>query len=94
MDRAERIGLGVAVAAHGALFAALSFGLLTRPDEADPRDALSVTITDEIGLESSSPSPAEAAPAPEAPEAGPPETPPPEPELTRAPRIETAPPPA
>lgn len=93
MDRAERIGLGVALAAHAALFVALSFGLLTRPDETPPRDAVSITLTDEIGVESSSPSLAEAAPAPLAPEMGPPEVVPPEPESSPAPRVETAPPP-
>lgn len=47
MDRAERIGLGVAIAAHLVLFAALSFGLATRDNP--KRQTVAVTLTDEIG---------------------------------------------
>lgn len=66
MDRAERTGLGVAVVAHAALFAALSLNLLKPP--ALPRienDPIEVSIVDQVALQSSAPSPAPAAaPAP------------------------------
>ncbi|MEM8695698.1 MAG: cell envelope integrity protein TolA [Pseudomonadota bacterium] len=48
MDRAERIGLGAAAIGHVALFALLSFTLLTR-DEVPRREAVAVTLTDDIG---------------------------------------------
>lgn len=68
MDRAERIGLGVAVAAHIALFAVLSFGLMTR-EQQPRREVVSVTLTDEIGLTATTTD----RPAPAAREMAPPE---------------------
>ena len=68
MDRVERIGLGVAVAAHVALFAVLSFGLMPR-DQPPRREAVSVTLTDEIGLTATTTD----RPAPAAREIAPPE---------------------
>lgn len=66
MDRAERTGLGVAVIAHAALFAALSLNLLKPP--ALPKienDPIEVSIVDQVALQSSAPNPAPAAaPAP------------------------------
>lgn len=65
MDRADRTGLGIAVVAHAALFAALSLNLLKPP--ALPRldtDPIDVSIVDAAGLESASPDPTPAATAP------------------------------
>lgn len=82
----ERIGLAVAIVAHAALVALL----LLRPHAAPvvvPPDRIDVTISDDVGLKSTSPEPqAEAAPD-IAPEIG--EPPPPEP-VTQppAPRVE------
>lgn len=78
MDRAERNGLGVAVIAHAALFAALSLNILKPPAlpkfETNP---VEVSLVDEVALQSSAPdpSPAAAPPSPETVEAAP--TPPP-----------------
>ncbi len=51
MERAEKVGLGVAGLGHILLFAALSLGLLTT-SKPKPMivDSLDVTLTDEIGL--------------------------------------------
>jgi hypothetical protein len=50
MDRTEGIGLGVAVAAHVVLFAMLSIALVAR-EEPPRREAVAVTLTDDIGLQ-------------------------------------------
>lgn len=83
----ERIGLGVAVAAHVALVALL----IWRPPSAPvvmPPDRIEVTLSDDVGLKSTSPEPnAQAAPdlAPEfgapAPPAAEPEPAPPQPKV-------------
>ena len=65
MDRAEQAGLGVAVVGHAALFAALSFGLLSAPElpklDSQP---VEVTLATEVDLQSASPTPAPPAAAP------------------------------
>ncbi|QLC22535.1 cell envelope integrity protein TolA [Parasphingopyxis sp. CP4] len=48
MERSERIALGAAAIGHVALFAVLSFTLLTR-DEVPRREAVAVTLSDDIG---------------------------------------------
>ncbi|WP_299322058.1 hypothetical protein [Parasphingopyxis sp.] len=48
MDRAERIALGAAAIGHVALFAILSVTLLTR-EELPRREAVAVTLSDDIG---------------------------------------------
>ena len=71
MDRAEQTGLGVAIVAHAALFAALSFNLLSPKDL--PKlsvEPVEVSLTDEVSLVSIAPQPAPA-PAPAAEEAPP-----------------------
>ncbi|MBA3896679.1 MAG: cell envelope biogenesis protein TolA, partial [Sphingomonadaceae bacterium] len=63
MDRVERAGLGVAVAGHVALFAALSVGLLATPKPlVAPRTPVDVRIVDEVGLKDTAPAPAEVEP--------------------------------
>ncbi len=69
MDRAEQAGLGVALAGHIALFAALSLGLLSAPElpklDSQP---VEVTLATEVDLRSASPAPAPPAPAQAEPE--------------------------
>ena len=65
MDRAEQAGLGVAGVGHAALFAALSFGLLSAPKlpklDSQP---VEVTLATEVDLQSASPAPAPPVAAP------------------------------
>jgi outer membrane biosynthesis protein TonB len=87
MDRAEQAGLGVAVAGHIALFAALSLGLLSAPElpklDSQP---VEVTLATEVDLKSAAPAPAPPAPAQ-------PQAQPAPPEPTPAPIIAPPPPP-
>ena len=64
MDRADTTGLGFAIVAHGALFAALSLGVgaVTLPRIAG--DPIEVSFADETGLISSAPVISSEAPAP------------------------------
>lgn len=56
MDRADKAGLGVAVAAHVLLFGALSLGWLTRPTPLPPPPpAIDVSLVDKVGLEATAP---------------------------------------
>lgn len=92
MEKAEKIGLGVAATGHAALFGVLSLSLISTPDAAYKPKPIEVMIADEIGLESSAPNPAKIPPATSvAPELGDPdplELEKPEPlELTKAPDI-------
>lgn len=65
MDRAERAGLGVAVAGHVALFGILSVGFLATPNPLElKQQPIEVTITDEVGLVSAAPEPVQTEPAP------------------------------
>ena len=67
--REERLGLGIAIAAHLVLFAALAWWD-SAPEPVDLPERISVTVSDEIALESISPNPM-ADPAPSvAPEIG------------------------
>lgn len=73
MDRAEAAGLGVATAAHAALLVALSLGFAATTLPVPKSDPIEVSFVEEVGLESTSPTPAAEAPAPLlAPEEGPP----------------------
>jgi outer membrane biosynthesis protein TonB len=64
MDRAERAGLGVAIAGHVALFGALSLGLLSAPDLPKlDNQPVEVTLATEVDLESAAPAPTPPAPA-------------------------------
>jgi outer membrane biosynthesis protein TonB len=64
MDRAEKAGLGVAIAGHVALFGALSLGLLSAPDLPKlDNQPVEVTLATEVDLESAAPAPTPPAPA-------------------------------
>lgn len=95
MDRAEKAALGVAALGHVALFGLLSVGFLATPNPNDLKSKpIEVSLTDEIALESGSPTPNADPKQIEAPEEGPLElasTPPPPAPPT--PRVETTPPP-
>lgn len=97
MERAEKIGLGVAAGGHIVLFGVLSLSLLSQPDEAYKPKSIEVMIADEVGLESASPNPAMVPPATSvAPELGDPdpaELSKPDPlELAPAPNVKPTPP--
>jgi len=81
MERAERIGFGVALAGHVALFAALSLSLLSARIPKPPvADTMDVQLVKDVGPTSSAPKVSQEAPAPsEAPDQGLPDdtTPPP-----------------
>ncbi|HEY5721282.1 MAG TPA: cell envelope biogenesis protein TolA [Allosphingosinicella sp.] len=88
MDRADTTGLGFAIAAHGALFAALSLGIGAVTMPRITGDPIEVSFTDETGLVSSAPVISSEAPAPSlASELGAPE------EAAPAPAAAIAPPP-
>lgn len=97
MEKAEKIGLGVATGGHLALFGLLSLSLLSQPDDAFKPQSIDVMLADEIGLESVSPNPALVPPATSvAPELGDPDpaelSEPESMELTRAPEVKPTPP--
>ena len=63
MEKAEKIGLGIAAAGHVALFAVLSLSILTTTNDAFRNKPIEVMIADEVGLESAAPDPAKITPA-------------------------------
>ena len=74
MEKAEKIGLGIAAAGHVALFGVLSLSILTTTNDAFRNKPIEVMIADEVGLESAAPDPAKITPATSvAPELGAPE---------------------
>ena len=74
MEKAEKIGLGIAAAGHVALFGVLSLSILTTTNDAFRNKPIEVMIADEVGLESAAPDPAKVTPATSvAPELGAPE---------------------
>ncbi len=74
MEKAEKIGLGVAAAGHIVLFGVLSLSIVAQPDEAFKPKPIEVMIADEVGLESAAPNPSKITPATSvAPELGDPE---------------------
>ena len=73
MERAEKIGLGVAAVGHIVLFGLLSIGFLATPNPAKlKQQPVEVSLVQDVAIESASPNPAEAATS-QAPEVGPPE---------------------
>ena len=83
----ERLGLGVAVAAHVALFAALLWHANREPAQVPPADRMSVSLAEDVSLESTAPDPSDASQAAVAPTLAPlPEPAPvPEPVVDRRP---------
>ena len=74
MEKAEKIGLGVAAAGHVVLFGVLSFSILSDTSDAFRSKPIEVMIADEVGLESAAPDPSKITPATSvAPELGAPE---------------------
>ena len=74
MERAEKIGFGIAAAGHVALFGVLSLSVLSSTNDAFRNKPIEVMIADEVGLESAAPDPAKITPATSvAPEIGAPE---------------------
>ncbi|MGB5483073.1 cell envelope biogenesis protein TolA [Parasphingorhabdus sp.] len=74
MEKAEKIGLGIAAAGHVALFGVLSLSILNTTNDAFRNKPIEVMIADEVGLESAAPDPAKVTPATSvAPELGAPE---------------------
>ncbi|MDH7641051.1 cell envelope biogenesis protein TolA [Sphingomonas oryzagri] len=75
MERAERIGLGVALAGHVALLVLLSLSLsLAKIPKSQLSDPMDVQFVDKVGLTSAAPKVSQEAPAPSvAPEKGAPE---------------------
>jgi len=74
MEKAEKIGLGIAAAGHVALFGVLSVSILNDTSDAFRNKPIEVMIADEVGLESAAPDPAKVTPATSiAPELGAPE---------------------
>lgn len=72
MDRSEAAGLGVSVAGHAALLAALAVGLSTAISPPPMPDAMEVSFVDDVGLTAAAPVPSTAPAAPaRAPEVGP-----------------------
>ncbi|HEX8623827.1 MAG TPA: cell envelope biogenesis protein TolA [Allosphingosinicella sp.] len=87
MDRAEAAGLGIATAGHLALLAALSFGFAATRQPAPKTAPIEVSFVDEVGLESTSPTPLADEPAPLAA----PQDAPPEPAMPAPPEIQQVP---
>jgi len=69
MERAEAAGLGVAIVAHAALLAALTFGLFSATAPTPPAPSIEVSFVDQVALDAASPAPA-SAPPPSADEMG------------------------
>ena len=67
LKREERLGLGVAVAAHVALFAALLWHANREPAIVPPAERMSVSLAEDVSLESTAPDPADASQAAVAP---------------------------
>lgn len=96
MDRAERIGLGVAAVGHVVLFGLLSVGFLATPNPTELKPVpIDVSLVDEVGLEAQAPASIEPPATSIAPETGPPEdAAPPEPEAAPEPEPQPEPEPA
>lgn len=58
IDRSERIGLGVSIVAHAAVFAALVLSFAKTPPQEPPKAIpIDISLADKVGLESSAPVP-------------------------------------
>ena len=94
MERAEKIGLGIATAGHVLLFGVLSVGFLSTPNPLKLRTPpIEVTLVDKVGMEMAAPQISEEEMrASEAPELGPTEEAAPEPKPLAEPEPVPAPP--
>lgn len=93
MDRAEKLGLGVAVAGHAVLFGLLSVGLLATPNPLKLSPApVEVSLVPDIALEQTSPAPTVEPAQSIAPEEGAPEDAAPPAPAEAAPEPEPVPP--
>ncbi|KQT31824.1 cell envelope biogenesis protein TolA [Sphingomonas sp. Leaf412] len=93
MERAEKIGLGVATAGHVLLFGALSLGFLDTPNPAKllPKP-IEVSLVPDVALEAAAPASTEAPSQSVAPETGEPvDSPPPVPDPAPQPEPQPAP---
>jgi outer membrane biosynthesis protein TonB len=89
MDRAEKIGLGVAVVGHAVLFGLLSVGFLATPNPVKfQQQPVEVSLVKDVGLEATAPQAVEPPAQSVAPEQGSPEeaAPPAEPEPASEPK--------
>jgi outer membrane biosynthesis protein TonB len=95
MERTEKIGLGIATAAHVLLFAALSSNLLFKPKPLKLNSPpIDISMVDEVALHSTAPKVSFDPPPPsEAPEKGPTEEAAPAPAPKPEPEVAPAPPP-
>lgn len=60
MDRSERLGLGVSIVAHAAVFAALALSFAKTPPQEPPKAIpIDISLADKVGLESSAPVPSQ-----------------------------------
>lgn len=97
MERAEKAGLGIAIAGHAVLFGLLSVGFLATPNPANLKQKpIEVTLTDEVALESTAPDPISEPPTALSPEPAPLDVPAPEaqpapPEPEPLPRVDSRP---
>lgn len=74
MDRAEKVGLGIAIAGHVVLFGALSLGLLSRETPVPPPPpAIDVSLVDKVALDATAPQSVTPPAQSKAPELGTPE---------------------
>jgi outer membrane biosynthesis protein TonB len=97
MERADRNALGVAIAGHVLLFAALSLSIAKRSPPVTPAaEVMDVQLVDAVGLRSAAPEPATEAPQEmQAPDSGTPqEAPPPPPQAAPPPPTPALPTPA
>ncbi|RZL59446.1 MAG: cell envelope biogenesis protein TolA, partial [Sphingomonas sp.] len=95
MDRAEKVGLGVAVVGHIVLFGLLSVGFLATPNPQKlAQTPMEVSLVKDVALEATAPQAVTPPAQSVAPEEGEPEdaAPPPEPAAEPAPEPEPAPP--
>ena len=96
MERAEKIGLGVAVAGHVVLFGLLSIGFLDTPNPLKLKQSpVEISLVKDVALESAAPRVTEAPSQAVAPDVGEPEeAPPPAPEAPAKPQPRPEPAPA
>lgn len=93
MERAEKVGLGVAAAGHLLLFGAMSLGFLDTPNPVKLKpQPVEISLVQDVALEAAAPAATEAPSTSQAPETGEPvESPPPAPDPAPQPEPQPAP---